>query len=73
MFRLECCDGFYLALIHAKALSLKQTYLFTNEDEHKEKIKSFQQRMIKCSWQKAMPHNLRIHEMKKKKIKKLEK
>lgn len=47
MFRLECCDGFYLALIHAKAsLSLKQTYLFTNKDEHKEKVKSLQQRMI---------------------------
>lgn len=44
MFRLECCDGFYLALINAKAsLSLKQTYLFTKEDEHKEKTSSLQQ------------------------------
>ena len=47
MFRLDCCDEFSLALIHAKtSISLKQTGIFTSEDERKEKMKSLQQRMI---------------------------
>lgn len=43
MFRLDCCDEFSLALIHAKtSVSLKQTGLFTSEDEQKVKNEVFE-------------------------------